>query len=328
MNGDKHRVLCGLAVAVIFGVLAFGPPVIRATPFTDHFDALIVDLQTRAAGLSNSVDKTEQKQFKAIQKVLATLEAKDSPSLATDIKNLGKIAKSLLKVFPPDFPAGSLATDLQSAVDGMTGDVQDNIDSTQTTIDGLPAGSCKDKANAALAAAQDLLDSVGSAPDFPTAAKLLGSALKAATKASAAAAKCLNSGGGGGGNGDSMDATVTGTISASFHAIFPSATYDTSTGLYNLIGGDANGIGIDLVVSNVVGNGSYPLLSSTTLTESSNFDTFQGGAGTITFTTIDFVQNRLAGSFSFTAPQVFGGAGSVTVSSGSFNMPVVVVTPP
>src|SRR5690349_7414746 len=125
MNRDCRRFLCGLGVVVIFAVLAFGPPASRATPFTSHFDDLISDLQTRAGALSNSTDKAEQSQYKAIVKVLATLEAKDSTSLDTDIKNLGKIAKSLIKAFPTDFPSGSLATNLQSAVDGFTGDIQD-----------------------------------------------------------------------------------------------------------------------------------------------------------------------------------------------------------
>lgn len=330
MNGNYRRVFCGLGIAVIFAVLALGPSPIRATPFTDHFDALIADLQARAGALSNSVDATEQKQYKAIQKVLTTLVVNDSTSLATDIKNLGSAAKGLVKVFPTEFfpPSGVLLTNFQATVNGLAGEVQDTIDTTQTTIDGLPAGSCKDKANLANAAAQALLDSATSSLDMGVASKLLASALKAATKASAAAAKCLSSGGGGGGSGDFMNATVGGDISSSFHSDFPTPVYTISADRYDITGGDANGLGITLVVSNVVGVGTYPLASSSTLSRVSPLAAYLGAVGSVTFTTYNPGQKQLAGTFSFTATRVLPDTnGAVSVSSGSFSSSTLATVP-
>src|SRR5689334_10949170 len=116
--GTIHKV----ATAVIVGLLALYTPRAGATPFTPNFDGLIADLQTRAAALSNSVDKTQQKQFKTIEKVLGTLNK--SSSLTTDIKNLGSVTKTLTKTFPTDYmpPGSSLLTNTETALDGLIDD--------------------------------------------------------------------------------------------------------------------------------------------------------------------------------------------------------------
>ena len=99
-----------MAIGLIIGLLACYAPTAGAAPFTSNFDDLIADLQTRAAALSNSVDKTQQKQFKTIEKVLTTLNK--STSVATDVKNLGSAAKTLIKAFPTDYtPPGKLVAD-------------------------------------------------------------------------------------------------------------------------------------------------------------------------------------------------------------------------
>ena len=97
LSGTIHQV----AMAVIVGLVAVYAPRAGAAPFTSNFDDLIADLQTRAAALSNSTDKAEEKEYKTIEKVLSTLNK--STSLTTDIKNLGSVSKTLIKAFPTDY---------------------------------------------------------------------------------------------------------------------------------------------------------------------------------------------------------------------------------
>ena len=150
MGNHQYRLLGGLraAVALVAGGLWLFAAEAKAAPFTHDFDPLIADLQGRAATLSNSTDKVQQKQFKTIEKVLSTLDGKASTSLATDIKNLGSISKTLIKAFPTDYtpPGSSLLTNTETALDGLISDVQTAINTTQTNLNALAAGSCKDKA--------------------------------------------------------------------------------------------------------------------------------------------------------------------------------------
>jgi hypothetical protein len=312
------------------GTLAWSGPALLAAPFTDHFDALTADLQSRASLVSNSTDKVEQGQFKAIQKVLSTLNGKDSTSLSTDIKNLGKISKTLVKSFPADFspPTGSLVTNLQAVLDGLAGDVRAILDATQTSLNALPSSSCKDKANSALEAAESLLDNAEAATDFATATKLLGSALKAGDKTGKAVVKCASSGGGGGGGGDFLTAQVTGTINGSINTQYPSAVYSVPLDYYQIGAGDPNGLGLAMIVYHVTTNGTYSLGQSSDLIRTSPSATFIGAAGTITFTTVDLPNQKLAGSFSYTAPEVDpSNTGSVTVT-GSFNISSIITINP
>jgi hypothetical protein len=321
--------LAGIAVSV--GLLGFWASPAKAAPFTDHFAGLIADLQTRAGALSNSTDKTEQKQFKAIQKVFKALEGKDSLSLATDIKNAGKIAKTLVKTFPTDFipPGSALSSNLEDAIQGLAGDVQAVGDGAQTVLDGLGPSSCKDKAQTSLTTAQGLLDAADATIDIPTAAKLIGSALKAALKASATAAGCMS--GGGGGNGDFLKATITGDFSLNFQtlsAVPPTATTISALDLLMITGGDSafGGVGLSVGVSlsSVAGPGTYPVVPGSNVIRSDTSVDYSLASGTITFTTFDLAGQNLVGTFSFTATQIVPtGSGTVTVTNGSFSISTI-----
>ena len=187
----------GVFLSAILCLLGLTLPA-SAAPFTDHFNGLIADLNTRAIVLSSRTDKAGQKQFKAVQNVLGTLNGKPSTSLATDIEMFGGAAKALKRTFPDDFmpPVSSLSSNLDIALAGLTRDVQSQIDTARTDLNSLAASTCKTKVRATLDDAQLQLDGVNYAPNFASAATLLGKALKTTAKASKSTVKCKSQSGG------------------------------------------------------------------------------------------------------------------------------------
>ncbi|HVM62448.1 MAG TPA: hypothetical protein VMV72_16430 [Verrucomicrobiae bacterium] len=312
---------------VAIGFILAGPaawaPRAGAAPFTSNFDDLIADLQNRAAALSNSANKADQKQFKTIEKVLSTLNK--STSLATDIKNLGTTAKTLIKAFPTDYtpPGSSLLTNTETAADGLIDNVQASINRTATNASALTA-SCKSKAQASVALAQTQIDAASAAADFPTAAKLLGTALKTELKADAAVTKCsLESGGTGGGTNtnDVVTATILGAFSNSFKTDFlpPVATVTDLGFLVNIGAGESafGGTAMSIEVRNVTTTNTYPIDLTSDLHRNSPSNTFFVTEGEITFTTFDLTNRMLVGTFNYTATNSVQG-GSITVTNGTF----------
>jgi hypothetical protein len=302
-------------------ILVVGAGQTQAAPYTDHFDALIEDLQSRAGTLTNVNDRAEQKQLKTIQKVLGTLQNKASVSLATDIKMLGKISKALARAFPEEFVSspGVISDDLEIALQGLSGDVQEIVDGVQTAIGELGVSACTAKAQKTLASASLLMDQTASAADFATAAKLLGSALKSALKAGAVAGNCAPNTGGGG-NGDYIRATIRGDLNVDFSSLVAAAS---GSGSFMIIaGGDdaLGGVGIAISVFSVTGSGTYPVGIGTNVSRLNPRATYFASSGTITFTTFDLVNKKIAGTFSFAASQQAPkGSGTITVSSGAFS---------
>jgi hypothetical protein len=315
----------GIALAV--GLLVLTGSRAAATPFTDHFDTLIADLQSRAGTLSNSTDKVQQKQFKTVEKVLKKLEFKPSSSLGSDVKNLGKTAKTLVKAFPDDFgtPGGPFQTDLETALQGLIGDVQASVDSTQAILDGLGGSSCATKAQTTLTGASNLVVEATAAADFASASKLLGSGLKSALKANKAAIKCAAANGGG--NGDFMKATISGDFNLNFTAVPGSAVATIQTNIDLLIIAGASGsvggtgIGVTVKLSTLNGPDTYPIDPTSNVVHGNPPTGYGPGVGTITFTTLDLANQKLVGMFNFTANLLSPpGSGSVTVTNGTFSI--------
>jgi hypothetical protein len=325
-------------IALLIGLLAVVAPRASAAPFTGHFDNLIADLQSRAAALSNSTGTVEKKQFTTVESVLQTLEGKTSTSLATDISNLGNVAKTLAKTFPADFPSGTFGTDLETALQGLVGDVQTHLDATQTTIDGLGASSCATKAQTTLDVASNQVVAASAATDFPTASKVLGTALKTAMKAETAAAKCSSttsggggSGGGGTTSGDFMKATISGDFSLNFDSIksFVTATYSGSGAgtEFSVIGAVANfhGTAIDVtVLGSIPGPGTYPIFGGSNIDRGNPKSDYGSANGTVTLTTFDPTNQKASGTFSFTATATTGSA-TITVANGSFSVSKITI---
>jgi hypothetical protein len=124
-------------------------PTARAA-YTESFDALRTELSNRAAILTGSVDKVEQKKGQTCLKIIAAIDK--STTLTGDIKTAGKIAKSLIKAFPEEFAMlvmfepTNLSALLNDTLDNLTAEVQAELDALQTAINALPDGSAKTSA--------------------------------------------------------------------------------------------------------------------------------------------------------------------------------------
>lgn len=205
-----RRSLCCLGL--LAGWLAVAPTPLNAQLYSSNLDPLISEMEARAAALSNATEKADLKIKKTLDKLLAGFNKKPSTSLATDLKLLGKAAKKLAKLYPEEFGLVTLSgataepevlplvvdlgTLVQQALDLFGGDLQTLLDEAQALVDTAPAGSCQDKAQAALdSVAQQLADATG-APDMVTAIKILSKAAKSALKGqslAAAAIECVPS---------------------------------------------------------------------------------------------------------------------------------------
>lgn len=341
------RTVCLLTLIATLGWLPGAMPRANAAPYTPHFNELITLLGARAASIDETQDKAARKLESGIQKVLKTLNGKASTSLATDIKNLGKVAKSLKKLFPLELAtvSGALPEALDEVVDGLEDNIESLVDSTESTLGGVGASSCKTKAGLTLGQAETFLATAQAATagiDFVGAAKALKSALKAALKAKKAARskKCAVPANGNEGNGNGNEngntggndpaeflrADITGSVTASFAALGSfetDATYDSFVDQLTVFGTDnAKLLSLLLAVRNVKGPDTYPVESG-----SSFLDLGKGTSygikvsGSVTFTALDFDKPELAGTFEVTYEQLLPpGTGSVTARRGRFRV--------
>jgi len=333
----NHRIIAWIVTATL---LLAGLSRTAHAAFTDDFDALLAELQSRSVALSNSTDKAEQKQKKACDKAIAAINK--STTLARDIKTAGKVTKALTKVFTNEFAAAAsmtlsavtfsnsldaiitqLFTDLQS-------DVQSELNELQTLISGLPDGADKTKALAALAAAQDAIDQAGSATDVKTLVKALTTALKNVLKGQKIAS---NAGGGGGGAcGTITQSTVTMTASNdAFHASLPipgfaGAEYTQSTMTFSVGGTDGStGNAVAFTVdSGVNGTGTYTNVSGNYTIGSPPTQTFNITGGSMTINGLDLVGMTACGTGSFTATD---GVNTINVSDFVFSINTLGVSP-
>ena len=324
-----------LSLAVVVSLLSFTSPQAKAA-YTDNFDALLVELQDRALVLSNSSDKVEQKQFKAVGKALAAIN-KPADSLADDLKTAGKVAKALAKAFPDEFNGATNSTVVISAVfmndisslvinlfTDIASDIQDAFDQVQAAALALPDGPGKIKALAALAKAQLGLDLADSATDLKTLLKGLGGAIKGVASTQKAIDKA---GGGGGSTNDMLSATIViGGTNFNWSTDMGGAEWVQSSGILD-IGGTALGYQVSAAqCSNFTGNtGDYPLGGSCGgVVDFGSFISYGAMSGTLHIETFDAMSQSLSGTFAYEASD---GMTSITVSNGMFNLHNLTVTP-
>lgn len=143
-----------------------------------------------------------------------------------------------------------------------------------------------------------------------------------------------NGGGGGGGGGGSFGLTAKVNGAAWAPTVQASAAH-SSAGMYNFLALNTGGAtsSISVIVYNIRGIGTYHLgVNVTTVGGSGQIvlgtqgwgTPANGLSGTITFTTL--TDTRMAGTFSFTATAISGGAtGTVEVTDGVFDLPVTTV---
>ncbi len=330
----KRHLLFAVVTAVL---LATSTPHAQAA-FTDNFDSMLAELQDRSLALSNSTDKIGQKQFKAINKVIAAIN-KPATSLATDLKTAVKVTKTLVKAFPTEFLAStaaattlsfsnSLSDILITVFDDFKSDVADSLDQLITTVNNLPASSDKDKALAAIAQAQVALAQADSAPDFNSFVKALSSALKAIAKGQKAAASA-GGGGGGGTCGTITQSSVTMTASNdAFNAsAFAGAEYTQSTKTFSVGGTDGiTGNSVAFTVdSGVTGPGTYTInISGNYSVGSPPTQTFNITGGSMTINGLDLAGMTACGTGSFT---VTDGVNTINVSDFVFAIKNLGVSP-
>ncbi|HUJ11108.1 MAG TPA: hypothetical protein VL171_13880, partial [Verrucomicrobiae bacterium] len=183
------------------------------------------------------------------------------------------------------------------------------------------------KAQTTLDTASNLVAEASAAADFATAARLLHRGFESAKRANTATIKC-SSKSSGGGKGDFMKATLSGDVNLSFSTAKlapPLAQASTGLDLLAINGSDVTGVGtgvgisVGVLYSSVTGPGTYPVVPGSNVYRlGANAADYLATSGTITFTTYDLANQKLAGTFSFTATQS-GGSGTVTVSNGSFS---------
>lgn len=337
-----------IRMAVVASLFAAYGSVASADPFTDNFDALITELEIRSETLTNTTDKAEAKQKKAVDKVLKTLNDKDSTSVATDIKNAGKVSKSLQKAFPDEFlvvPTANVPTvnggfitslgDLVAAVfELFASDVQADLDALQTQLDGLPDNDCKDEVQEEIDAVQAILDTEVLSPFDPIIPKLLGAAIKGLSKIADGIESVSNCGGGGGGGGG--DAMMTAQISLNGGAAADfeggaAGVYVPNTGQLSVQGTSAGGLpirSITISALNVTGPGVYPAGVGTLFLENpGSMDQFTfatGITGMLNLTSFNLQAQTAEGTFYFSASQtVPAGDGTVEITSGSFTIDTI-----
>jgi hypothetical protein len=325
-------VYCG----VVSSVLAWQTPSASAA-YTNVFDALRAELLSRSLTLSNSTDKVDQKNKKVIDKAIKAID-KPAKTLANDINTAAKIAKSLAKAFPADFPTNDTVSvmapaptiagpTLLSLFEDVFSDIAtiitDTLTQLSTTVAGLADSKNKTKAQEAITGAQNALAVANVADNFKDVVKALSRAFKFVVAGQKAAAK--PTGGGGGGNcGTITTSTVTMTVnsvawSATMNppSSFAGGEYIVSTGFFNVGGTAADGSALGLSVdSGVTGPGTYPIATNSIYTVGSPpTQIFTVTSGTITITGLNTTSWTTCGTATFSATD---GVTPITVTDFEF----------
>ncbi len=141
--------LSSVALCVL---VAFAGPVAFAERFTHRLDNVAQEVSARDAELGEPENAAEHKLDVAFTKVLQEL-AKDTNSLAADLKSAAKVTKRLTKALPDD---GGILELLESAASGYASSLAEDAASLRVTLAGAGSGRAARKAGAALdkAAAQ------------------------------------------------------------------------------------------------------------------------------------------------------------------------------
>ena len=119
--------------------------------FTDAFDPLRAELNTRKAALTDAADKASRKQLAAVDKALgriAQLDADLSPSLALDLRTAGATFGPLEKAFKAEFPkkgpaTGNLAAALDSGAATLKQAVEQGSVDLAAAVGRIPTGKLK-----------------------------------------------------------------------------------------------------------------------------------------------------------------------------------------
>jgi hypothetical protein len=327
------------------GALALIAP--RATAaYTNSFDALRAELAARSAGLSNSTNKVDQKNKKILDKAIKAID-KPAKTLAKDIDTAAKIAKSLTKAFPVDFPTNvvtltaaphrrlapgpTLGSLLQDVYDSLESIVEDWLSKLIIDANGLTDEKATTKALLASDAAQEAIDAATLADTLKDFIKALKKALGAVVKGQKIVAKA-GTGGGGGSCGTITTSSVTMTASNdSFNATstfpgFAGGEYTQSSKSLNVGGTDGvtgNAVGFQ-VNAGVTGPGTYTNVGGSYTVGSPPTQTFNITSGSMTINGLDLTAQTTCGTGTFTASD---GTHVIVVTNFTFAIKNLAVSP-
>jgi len=169
-----------LAVAIAAAVVL--APRAQADPFTEFSDEIRTEIQGRRDALAPSTDPADQKAVKALDGMLARLDA-DAANLAADLRNAAAIVKGLEKLFADEI-AGGGAFDLliDDLLDAFLAQVQSGVDECAAAAAALGDPKVQAGVDKLLDKAAVAIEGAPLKPTRAAALKGLGKALGSVTR--------------------------------------------------------------------------------------------------------------------------------------------------
>jgi hypothetical protein len=191
------------AVLIAASLAALAVPS-AATPFTSHFNGLLVEMNTRDSDLPlTGLTKDQKREKAALGRAFRALSA-DSPDLAGDLAMARKMAGALETGYPGD---GAMTALLSLLNDDLAADADAEREEAVVLISIAQEGKTRLRAEAKLAAADALFIAADASATEALRARSLEKGLKAVAKAAALAVKA---GPGGSTDASAMSAVVAG----------------------------------------------------------------------------------------------------------------------
>jgi hypothetical protein len=219
----RHR----LPAAALLGLgLLAAAPGAAAAPNSDHFDALVAEMNDRDLALPfTGLTKEQKKERRVVNRFFAALAA-DSADLAGDLRMARRMARNLEAGYPGDGVITGLLSDLDDALGDDIAAVRTEVESTLSLAE---PGTLHDRAQAKIDAADLLLVEADEAGTQALRARLQERAHKALLAANRLA---LRAGPGDPGGGSVFTALVDGSgwQSNSDYGTAVSGSADVSTG--------------------------------------------------------------------------------------------------
>lgn len=190
----RRPIRMGLAAAALIAACAATGLGVR---FTNHLDALEMELMDRVGMLVGDLNQTQKKDKKLYEGALKKL-AKDSDSAKKEI-GLAKAAGGKLDKKKPDDLIIQMLLD--GAAMGLAGDVRTRLDDVQDALDDIPRKAKPSSVQKAIDKGNDKLDDAALQTTFKKRMARIKQGEAQARKGEKLVGKLMNQGGGGGGGG-------------------------------------------------------------------------------------------------------------------------------
>ena len=318
---------CTRLAACFCALALFIAPAVRAEPFTEHLDALQLELEQRLDEDFNGVlDKAAKKQLKAVQVSLKFL-AKDADSASDDLKALGKITKKLSKAYPSEFEPGSPDQTLRQlalvATEALRNEALERRAALQLSLPTLSPASVAKKATKLHDAVLDVLADYIEA-ELTGRIKIVAKATKLLDKADAKVDKA---------DGQGVYLVVATDGGTPIATDAPFAEWNAVSGELQLFGQRVNEFGgvvtVVVVMEGIDGPGSYPFSEGANWSgfyKVGGFNTTKydivAGSGSLVLEEFDLEGPVVRGTFGF---DVFNAGNGTTLSfpHGAFRLTTI-----